>query len=124
MPREFSRSLRVGEQIRRELADLLRTEVKDPGMGLVTVGDVELSKDLSHARVYFTVLGDETATTLTQTALDRASGFLRRELGKRMRLRVVPELRFVFDDSEIRGARVDALIEQARRKDRERGSEG
>lgn len=123
MPREFSRSLRVGEQIRRELADLLRTEVKDPGMGLVTVGDVEVSKDLSHARVYFTVLGDEAATALTQTALDRASGFLRRELGKRMRLRVVPELRFVFDDSEIRGAHVDALIEQARRKDRERSSE-
>jgi ribosome-binding factor A len=123
MPREFSRSLRVGEQIRRELADLLRTEVKDPGMGLVTIGEVELSKDLSHARVYYTVFGDESATTITQTALERASGFLRRELGKRMRLRIVPELRFVFDDSELRGARVDALIEQARRKDRERGSE-
>ncbi|OBS10362.1 30S ribosome-binding factor RbfA [Acidihalobacter prosperus] len=123
MPREFSRSLRVGEQIRRELADLLRSEVKDPGMGLVTVGDVELSKDLSHARVYFTVLGDESAATATATALGRASGFLRRELGRRMRLRIVPELQFVFDDSELRGARVDELIEQARRKDRERGSE-
>lgn len=123
MPREFSRSLRVGEQIRRELADLLRSEVKDPGMGLVTIGDVDLSKDLAHARIYFTVLGDETAVANTQTALVRASGFLRRELGKRIRLRVVPELRFVFDDSEVRGARVDALIEQARREDRERGSE-
>lgn len=123
MPREFSRSLRVGEQIRRELAVLLRSEIKDPGMGLITVGDVELSKDLSHARVYFTVMGDESAVGTTRAALARASGFLRRALGKRMRLRIVPELQFVFDDSELRGARVDALIEQARRADRERGSE-
>lgn len=123
MPREFSRTLRVGEQIRRELADLLRTEIKDPGMGMVTVGDVEVSKDLSHARVYFTVLGDAQVAAASGKALSRASGFLRRELGRRMRLRVVPELHFVFDDSEIKGARVDALIEEAMRSDRARGQE-
>ncbi|AOV17307.1 ribosome-binding factor A [Acidihalobacter aeolianus] len=123
MPREFSRTLRVGEQIRRELADLLRTEIKDPGMGMVTVGDVEVSKDLSHARVYFTVLGDAQVAAASGKALSRASGFLRRELGRRMRLRVVPALHFVFDDSELKGARVDALIEEAMRSDRARGQE-
>lgn len=122
MPREFSRTLRVGEQIRRELALLLRNEVKDPRIGLITLSEVTVSKDLAHARVFFTVLGNTDVVEDTQAALVRAAGFLRRELGRRMRLRVTPELHFIFDDSELRGQRVDALIEQARRQDRERGS--
>lgn len=122
MPREFSRTLRVGEQIRRELALLLRNEVKDPRIGLITLSEVTVSKDLAHARVFFTVLGNADTVEDTQAALVRAAGFLRRELGRRMRLRITPELHFIFDDSELRGQRVDALIEQARRQDRERGS--
>lgn len=123
MPREFSRALRVGEQIHRELAVLIRTELKDPGVGMITLGDVEVSRDLAYARVYFTVLGDDAARTASESALRRASGFLRRELGRRMRLRIVPELRFVYDDSQAHGDRLDALIAQALRQDRERHSE-
>lgn len=122
MPREFSRTLRVGEQIHRELAELIRTEVKDTGIGMITLGDVEVSKDLGYARVYYTVLGDEAAVTASGEALRRAAGFMRRELGHRMRLRVVPELRFVYDESQTRGERLDALIEKALREDRERHS--
>lgn len=120
MPKEYSRTLRVGEQIHRELAELIRLELKDPGLGMVTLGEVEVSRDLAYAKVYFTVLGDEAARAASEAALRRAAGFLRRALGKRMRLRIVPELRFVHDDSQARGARIDALIEQALREDRER----
>jgi ribosome-binding factor A len=123
MPREYSRTLRVGQQIHRELAELIRTELKDPGIGMITLGDVEVSKDLAYARVYYTVLGEGEAIEATGAALRRASGFLRRELGRRMRLRIVPELKFVYDDSQARGARLDALIAEAVREDRERHSE-
>ena len=123
MPREYSRTLRVGEQIHRELAELIRTELKDPGIGMVTLGDVEVSKDLAYARVYYTVLGEDEAVQTTGAALRRAAGFLRRELGRRMRLRIVPELRFVYDDSQARGDRLDALIAEAVREDRERHSD-
>ncbi|MEJ2631925.1 MAG: 30S ribosome-binding factor RbfA [Acidihalobacter sp.] len=123
MPREYSRTLRVGEQIHRELAELIRTELKDPGIGMVTLGDVEVSKDLAYARVYYTVLGEGEAVQTTGAALGRAAGFLRRELGRRMRLRIVPELRFVYDDSQARGDRLDALIAEAVREDRERHSD-
>lgn len=120
MPREFSRTLRVGEQIRRELAELIR-KVKDPRVGNVTFGEVEVSKDLAHAKVYFTVLGGgaEQARESAQ-GLNHAAGFLRRELGRVMRLRIVPELRFVYDDTQEKGARLSALIDQAVRADRER----
>ncbi|MEJ2479970.1 MAG: 30S ribosome-binding factor RbfA [Acidihalobacter sp.] len=123
MPREYSRTLRVGEQIHRELAELIRTELKDPGIGMITLGDVEVSKDLAYARVYYTVLGEGEEVQTTSAALRRAAGFLRRELGRRMRLRIVPELRFVYDDSQARGDRLDALIAEAVREDRERHSD-
>lgn len=123
MPREYSRALRVGQQIHRELADLIRTEIKDPGIGMITLGDVEVSKDLAYARVYYTVFGEGEAVEATGAALRRAAGFLRRELGRRMRLRIVPELKFVYDDSQARGDRLDALIAEAVREDRERHSE-
>lgn len=123
MPREYSRTLRVGQQIHRELAELIRTELKDPGIGMITLGDVEVSKDLAYARVYYTVLGEGEAIEATGAALRRASGFLRRELGRRMRLRIVPEVKFVYDDSQARGARLDTLIAEAVREDRKRHSE-
>ena len=123
MPREYSRTLRVGQQIHRELADLIRSELKDPGIGMITLGDVEVSKDLAYARVYYTVFGEGEAVEATGAALRRAAGFLRRELGRRMRLRIVPELKFVYDDSQARGDRLDALIAEAVREDRERHSE-
>lgn len=125
MPREFSRTLRIGEQIRRELAELVR-KVKDPRVGNVTFGEVEVSKDLVHAKVFFTVLGAEAEQAReTGKGLNHAAGFLRRELGRVMRLRVVPELRFVYDDTQEKGARLSALIDEAVRSDRERhGADG
>lgn len=120
MPRDFSRTERVGDQIQRELADLIRLEVKDPRVGMVTLAGVEVSRDLSHAKVWFTVLGDERQVAETTEGLQRAAGFLRRELGRRMRLRVVPQLHFQYDDTQQRGARLSALIDKAVAEDRAR----
>jgi ribosome-binding factor A len=123
MAQEFSRALRVGEQIRRELAAEIR-KLKDPRIGMVTITDVEVTKDLSVARVYYSVLGEEDVITLTQKGLERASGFLRRELGHAMRLRVVPELRFHYDDTELKGNRIDRLIDEAINRDRQAHPDG
>lgn len=111
MPKDYPRTLRVGEQLRRELAQLIRDEVKDPRVGDVTVLDVEVSKDLGHARVYFSVLqGEGTRAEECTHGLQRAGGFLRHELGKRLRLRTIPELRFVYDATEDRAHHLEALI--------------
>ncbi len=118
MGQEFSRALRVGEQIRRELAEQIR-KLKDPRIGMVTITDVEVTKDLSVARVFYSVLGEGDIITQTQKGLDRAAGFLRRELGHAMRLRVVPELRFLYDDTELKGNRIDQLIDEAINRDRQ-----
>jgi ribosome-binding factor A len=113
MPREFSRSLRVADQIQRELAALIRDEVKDPRMGMVSISGVEVSRDMAHAKVYVSVLGDEQAAADSLEALNHAAGFLRRELGRSMRLRTVPQLRFIHDRSLEEGARMSALIDEA-----------
>ncbi len=121
MPREYSRTVRVSEQLRRELAVLIQQEVKDPRLGMVTVADVEVSTDLAHARVYVTVLDDEAddggRAAETVALLNRAAGFLRRELGRRVVLRTIPRLRFFYDRSISRGADLNALIERAVHED-------
>jgi len=113
MPREFPRTRRVGEQIQRELAGLLHEELKDPRLGMISVSGVEVSRDLAHARVYISVLGGEEAVSETLKVLNKAAGFLRHQLGQRMRLRVIPQLRFMYDASLAEGARMDALIAAA-----------
>lgn len=114
MPREFSRSRRVGEQIQRVLAQLIHDQVKDPGVGMVTLTAVEVSHDLAHAKIFFTVLADDPeAVKATAAGLRRASGFLRRELARQVKLRVTPELLFTYDRSVERGRRLTALIEGA-----------
>ena len=114
MPRDFPRSRRIAEQIQRELADLIRLELKDPRIpGLVTVSDVEVSPDQSQAKVYFTVLGDERAIPDATEGLKRAAGFLRTQLARRMKLRTVPQLHFEYDASVERGIRVSQLIDEA-----------
>lgn len=121
MPREFSRSRRVEEQLKRVLAELIRREVKDPRLGPVTVTAVEVSKDLGHARVYvtpFAGIGD--AAHVLET-LRHAAGYLRHELRKAMSLRVTPELDFRLDESIERGARLSRLIDEAVAADRGRG---
>lgn len=117
MRKDVPRTVRVGEQIRRVLAELLRDEVKDPRIGMVTIGDVEVSRDLTHARVYFTIFGGDETVRNCKAGLDSAAGFLRGELGRRMKIRAVPSLRFVYDDTQQRGDRVTALIDRALQAD-------
>ena len=113
MPRDYSRTLRVAEQIQRELADLVRLEVKDPRVGMVTLTDVEVSADYGHAKVFFTTLGDDEQIAAAAAGLNHAAGFLRHELGRRVKLRSVPELHFSYDDSVARGVRLSQLIDEA-----------
>ncbi|HMM55400.1 MAG TPA: 30S ribosome-binding factor RbfA [Candidatus Desulfobacillus sp.] len=118
MPKEFSRSSRVAEQVRRELAELVRLELKDPRVGLVTLTGVELTPDYAHARVFYTTLAAAGERAAIAAGLKRASGFLRRELGRRIRIHTLPELHFIFDESVERGDRLSRLIDEAVASDR------
>lgn len=115
-PRDFNRSERVAGQIRRDLATLLQKELKDPEVGFVSLSDVEVSRDLSHAKVYITCFDPESAPTSIK-ALRRAAPFLRSRLAKMMRMRHVPELHFAHDDSVEKGSHIDELINKALRSD-------
>ena len=109
-----ARQARVADQIQRELAEIIRTELRDPRVGsMVTLTGVEVSRDQSHAKVFFTVLGAESAATDAAEGLQRASGFLRSELAHRLSTRSVPELHFQFDESVERGVRLSRLIDEA-----------
>lgn len=121
MPKEFSRSQRMAEQLRRELAELIRDEIKDPRVHWVSFTDVKLSRDLSSAVIYFTVLKDEERQQ-TEQALNSAAGFLRKQLASRLRSRIVPHLKFFYDESIERGSSMEALIARARAKDSDAGA--
>ena len=107
-----SRAERVADQIRSEIASLLAREVHDPGIGFVTVTRVRVSPDLQQARVYYTALGDEKSRRSTDRALGRAAGFLRRQIGARLRLRRTPELTFHYDDSIAGQDRIEQLLNE------------
>lgn len=107
------RQRRVSEQIQRELADIIRLELKDPRVGMITLTDVEVSPDFAHAKVFFTTLGDTDARALAETGLRRASGFLRKMLGKTLKVYNTPELHFIFDASVESGIRISQLIDEA-----------
>jgi len=104
------RPQKVADLMRRELAELLRREVRDPRVGMVTLTSVDVSPDLSHAKIYFTILDAEKRTETTR-ALQRAAGFLRSQLSHRMKMYTTPELRFVYDESVERGDRLSRLID-------------
>jgi ribosome-binding factor A len=108
--KEFSRSQRVAEQMRRELATLLQFEVKDPRVAKVTLTEVEVAGDLAHAKVFFVTPGEAEAASI---ALAKAAGFLRSQLSQRMLMRSVPQLHFVYDESMDRGMHLSQLIDQA-----------
>jgi len=112
VPRGFSRAIRLADQIQRDLADLIRLEVRDPRVGLVTITTVEVTRDLSHARVFVTSLS-ETAAAESVQALTHATGFLRSRLAQTLKLRTIPELHFVYDASVERGVRLSKLIDEA-----------
>ncbi len=114
MPKDYPRSRRIAEQIQRELAQLIRMELKDPRLGgLITITEVEVSSDQAHAKVFFTLLGDAEKTEETSASLKRAAGFLRTQLAHRMQLRTVPELQFEYDASVERGMKLSRLIDEA-----------
>lgn len=106
-----SRQTRVGEQIRIELSELLARDVHDPGIGFLTITHVKLSPDLQQARAYYTTIGDEKARKETRKALERATPFLRRHVGQRLRLRRVPELEFFFDESIEKQDRIEKILQ-------------
>lgn len=118
MPKEFSRGQRVAEQIRRELAELIRLEVKDPRVGFITLTDVEITPDYAHAKVFFTSMTGQEGLEEILKGLRRASSFLRRELGRRVRIHTLPELHFHYDPSVETGNRISALIDKAVEADR------
>lgn len=120
MPREFSRARRVEEQLKRLLAELVRREVKDPRVGLVTITAVEVSRDLTHARVFFTPFAGQGDAEAALEALRHAAGYLRHALRQELRLRVTPELDFRIDESVERGARLSSLINEAVAEDERR----
>ncbi len=122
MAKEYSRTQRIADQIQREMAELIQREIKDPRLGMTTVNDVRVSKDLSYADVYVTVLNtanidDETAAEASVEVLRNAAGFLRGELGHRIKLRVMPHLRFHYDRTLVQGRRLSTLIDKARQRD-------
>ena len=120
MPREYPRARRIEEQLKRLLSDLVRREVKDPRVGLITITSAEVSGDLTHATVFFTPFAGTGDAAAALEALQHAAGFLRHQVRNQMRLRVAPELVFRIDDSVERGARLSALIHDAVESDRRR----
>lgn len=114
---EYQRSHRVADLIQQEISALLLKGLKDPRIGFVTITAVEVTSDLHHARIYFTVMGEEAARRDSLKGLTSAVPFLRRELGKRLRLRFVPELTFQYDTSLEYGNRIDALLREIRSAD-------
>ena len=111
--RPGARRARIADQIQRELAELIRLEVRDPRVRMVTLTAVELSRDQSHARIFFTALGSDSDVRDALEGLEHAAGFLRSSLAHRLSTRTVPELRFTFDESVERGMRLTRLIDEA-----------
>lgn len=117
MPRDFSRSARVSEVIQREVANVLQQEMSDPRVAAVTITYTKMTRDMSSARIYFTMQGDESEVKATENALNKAAGFIRHELTHRVELRYIPKLTFAFDHSLERGLRVSKLIEDVIHKE-------
>ena len=113
MPREFSRNKRLGNEVLRTLNELVRFETKDPSLKMVSLSSLELSRDLSVAKVYFSMLDPDGDPAPVQEGLERASGFLRSRLGREIKIRHVPQLRFLHDESAAEAQRISSLIERA-----------
>ncbi len=109
----YPRSRRIGDQIQKDLSDLIRREVKDPRVGMVTVTAVEVSADYSHAKVYVSSLQGQESLQRTLEALQEGAGFLRRQLGRRMTLRSMPQLHFLEDQTLDRAVALSSLIDEA-----------
>ena len=106
------RADRVGDQIRAEVSSMIARDLRDPGLGFITITKVQVSPDLHHARVYYTTLGDQTARKNSGKALERAASFMRRQLGQRLHLRRTPDLDFVFDESIEQQDRIEQILQE------------
>ncbi len=115
MPREFTRAERVSDAVQQELAVLIRDEVRDPRVGMVSVTDVDVSRDLAYAKIHVTFVGDRDQQEINQAvrALNGAAGYLRKLLAASVKLRVTPKLTFIYDESGRRGQHLSALIDYA-----------
>ena len=122
MPKKSQRARRVGDEIQRELAEMLRTEVKDPRVGMVTVTHVDVAADMAHAKVHVTNLAGREHADESIAALGRTAGFLRSALAHRLKLYTVPQLHFVYDDSIEAGLELTRLIDDAVASDRKHES--
>jgi ribosome-binding factor A len=111
--RGFSRRDRIAEQIRRELAEIIRLELRDPRVGMISLTEVQVTADYAHAKVFFSSLAGSEQLAALQEGLENASGFLRSELGKRISIHMTPQLHFIFDESLERGAQLSKLISEA-----------
>lgn len=118
MARDFNRTDRIADVIQKEIATIILQEMKDPRVGLLTILSVKVSKDLNYAKIYVSVMQEEHAKE-TLDALNKASGFLRAQLAKRIQIRVMPNLTFLYDDTTIKANRLSKLIDEARAKDKQ-----
>ena len=120
MAKEYARTQRVADYLQRELATLIQQELRDPRIGMVSVTGVDVSRDLGHARVYFTAMGRDSSEDAKESteALNRAAGFLRSQLSRDSSMRSVPQLKFYFDSSVGRGRELEDLIQRAAQADR------
>lgn len=118
MPNEFSRTERIAAAIHKELSALISNDLKDPRVGMITISEVQVSQDLSYAKIYYTLFGEQDDPQETQAGLKQASGYLRSALSKTLSIRSTPELKFIHDDTPERGDHLEALIARARARDR------
>ncbi|WP_043318970.1 30S ribosome-binding factor RbfA [Microbulbifer sp. HZ11] len=125
MAKEFHRADRVADAMRRELARLIQHEVRDPRVGMVNVNDVEVSRDLTTAKVFVTLVGedDRSKIDISMEALNKAAGFLRTQLAKEIQIRTIPRLQFRYDETSVRGQHLSALIDKAVKSDQKKSDD-
>lgn len=111
------RAERLSEELKKELADIIHNYLRDPRIGFVSFTDVEVTKDLRHAKIYFSVLGDQETRENTSLGLEKAKGFIRTELSKRLKLRYTPEISFKYDESMVYGAKITELLNRVNKED-------
>lgn len=122
MAKAFNRSSRVGHELQKEIAIILQREIKDPRLGMVTVSGVDISRDLSYAKVFVTFLNDDDPQVIKQglNVLNDAKGYIRTLIGKAMRLRIIPEIKFFYDESLVKGMQMSSLVSDVIKQDNER----
>ena len=122
MAKTFNRSSRVGHELQKEIAIILQREIKDPRLGMVTVSGVDISRDLSYAKIFVTFLNDDDPHVIEQglKVLNDAKGYIRSLIGKAMRLRIIPEIKFFYDESLVKGMQMSNLVSDVIKQDNER----